>query len=107
MAPRRTTGDVETVVRTLLERWPTADAIDRSVSLGGMGQPPEAGAVPYTWLTWQGRKLLSGECHAQYNAIRRAVSRLERAGEVRTYVFTHNGRCAWIVTTKCNNGPTE
>jgi hypothetical protein len=69
-----------------------------------MGPPPAAVAVPYTWLTWQGRKLLKGEEHAKHNAIRRAVAKLERMGEVTTYVFTHNGRYAWIVTEKCNNG---
>jgi hypothetical protein len=104
MAPKRTTGDAETVVRALLERWKTADDIDRHVSLGGMGQPPAAGAVPYSWLTWQGPKLLTGEYHAKYNAIRRAVARLEKAGEVTAYVYSTNRRYAWIVTEKCNNG---
>lgn len=108
MAPKRTTGDAVDVVRRCIAEWADADEIDRGMMRRTHGPAPEPAAVPYGWLKWKGTRRLRGEYHANYNAIRRAVLRMEKAGELVTYVFAGSGRLAWvIVTEKCNNRPGQ
>lgn len=96
LRPVEKTGNAPAVVRTLIDAWHTAEELDRSIAAEGLGEAPSPAAVPYKWLTWQGKRLLQGEPEAQVMAILRAVRAMERAGEVATYIFLDSGRIAWV-----------
>lgn len=93
--PRR--EDVPAAVLQLIAAWPAADEIDRHIATEGAGLAPHPDAVPYRWLKWKLRSIVSGEEHATYNGLRRTVDRMCADGSMKAWRFTATGHYAWLV----------